>query len=336
MRRRAQDRCSAATPLRRTPAHRSTALDPVVLVPGFMAGDGTLRAMSRYLRSLGFRTYRSQIQANVGCTREAADGARATHRGDRDQARPQGHHRRAQPRRDAGPRPRRAAGPTWSTASSRMGSPMLAPGATHPILLLRRRDARPGSAGRLRRDDGRGLHRPASAPGRAGSERKLPLDPERGVHRDLLPARRHRRLAGCLDPQARHRRGPHQPRRHGVRPGRDGQRAPRRCATHRLDGRASRRPGAAVPDARWVRSASRAGDAGDLDRRRRTSEPHPVVVERARGPACRTRPSRRAGASGRGHERVTGADGVDDVDRRAPARSPRPLGEGGRARRRRG
>jgi triacylglycerol lipase len=46
--------------------------EPVILVPGFMAGDATLRAMSRTLRSRGFRTYRSHIRANVGCTLAAA------------------------------------------------------------------------------------------------------------------------------------------------------------------------------------------------------------------------------------------------------------------------
>jgi pimeloyl-ACP methyl ester carboxylesterase len=46
--------------------------EPVILVPGFMAGDGTLRAMSRTLRRRGFRTYRSQIHANIGCTLTAA------------------------------------------------------------------------------------------------------------------------------------------------------------------------------------------------------------------------------------------------------------------------
>ena len=54
-------------------AHRLPAHDPVLLVPGFMAGDSTLRAMSLFLRREGFRTYRSQIHVNVGCTRSAAD-----------------------------------------------------------------------------------------------------------------------------------------------------------------------------------------------------------------------------------------------------------------------
>jgi triacylglycerol lipase len=46
--------------------------EPVVLVPGFMAGDLSLHAMSRTLRGRGFRTYTSHISANVGCTLEAA------------------------------------------------------------------------------------------------------------------------------------------------------------------------------------------------------------------------------------------------------------------------
>ena len=54
-------------------SHHLPAHDPVLLVPGFMAGDTTLRAMSLFLRHHHFRTYRAQIHANVGCTREAAD-----------------------------------------------------------------------------------------------------------------------------------------------------------------------------------------------------------------------------------------------------------------------
>jgi triacylglycerol lipase len=53
--------------------HRVPAHDPVLLVPGFMAGDTTLRAMSVFLRHHDFRTYRAQIHVNVGCTRLAGD-----------------------------------------------------------------------------------------------------------------------------------------------------------------------------------------------------------------------------------------------------------------------
>ena len=43
-------------------------VDPVVLVPGFMAGDATLSSLAHALREQGHRTYRSRIHANVGCT----------------------------------------------------------------------------------------------------------------------------------------------------------------------------------------------------------------------------------------------------------------------------
>ena len=46
--------------------------DPVVLVPGFMAGDFSLLLMSRHLRKVGYRTYRSTMHANVGCTQDAS------------------------------------------------------------------------------------------------------------------------------------------------------------------------------------------------------------------------------------------------------------------------
>ncbi|HEX4686049.1 MAG TPA: alpha/beta fold hydrolase [Nocardioides sp.] len=43
-------------------------LDPVVLVPGFLAGDASLAALARALRAEGHRTYRSRIHANIDCT----------------------------------------------------------------------------------------------------------------------------------------------------------------------------------------------------------------------------------------------------------------------------
>jgi pimeloyl-ACP methyl ester carboxylesterase len=44
---------------------------PVLLIPGFFAGDATLGAMTSALRRAGFRTYRSRIGINVGCTLDA-------------------------------------------------------------------------------------------------------------------------------------------------------------------------------------------------------------------------------------------------------------------------
>ena len=59
-----------ATPYART-ARRD--LEPVVLVPGFLAGDASLRLLGARLRAEGWRTYRTQMHANIGCTRSAAD-----------------------------------------------------------------------------------------------------------------------------------------------------------------------------------------------------------------------------------------------------------------------
>ncbi len=46
---------------------------PVLLVPGFLAGDWSLRPTSRFLRLRGFRTYRSGIRINIGCTSAMVD-----------------------------------------------------------------------------------------------------------------------------------------------------------------------------------------------------------------------------------------------------------------------
>ncbi len=46
---------------------------PVLLIPGFMAGDLSLLPMARWLRARGYRTYRAQIRSNVGCARSVGD-----------------------------------------------------------------------------------------------------------------------------------------------------------------------------------------------------------------------------------------------------------------------
>ncbi|MFC7501348.1 esterase/lipase family protein [Nocardioides sp. GCM10030258] len=60
---------------RRTPfagGAAARAAEPVLLIPGFLAGDWTLAGMNRELRERGFRTYRSHIHANVNCTLKSA------------------------------------------------------------------------------------------------------------------------------------------------------------------------------------------------------------------------------------------------------------------------
>ncbi|SFO39238.1 hypothetical protein SAMN05660359_03122 [Geodermatophilus obscurus] len=46
---------------------------PVLLVPGFLAGDPSLSLMESWLRARGYRTCTSRIRANVDCTRRAVE-----------------------------------------------------------------------------------------------------------------------------------------------------------------------------------------------------------------------------------------------------------------------
>src|SRR5215212_5790139 len=44
---------------------------PVMLIPGFLAGDGSLGTMTKWLRANGYRTRRAGIRSNIGCSQEA-------------------------------------------------------------------------------------------------------------------------------------------------------------------------------------------------------------------------------------------------------------------------
>jgi pimeloyl-ACP methyl ester carboxylesterase len=109
--------------------------DPVVLVPGFLAGDGTLSLMGRHLRGLGYRTYRSHIHANIGCTKEATEAlerrieAIALRRGRKVSV--VGHSLGGLMARGLAARR-----PDLVEGIVTLGSPMLAPGAAHPFLLF--------------------------------------------------------------------------------------------------------------------------------------------------------------------------------------------------------
>lgn len=121
---------------RRTPyAERAAAraAEPVLLVPGFLAGDWTLTAMAAELRARGFRTYRSQIHANIGCTLSSALllEARLEQIAERRDARVRivGHSLGGMIARGlAARRPDLVAGIVT------MGSPMRAPAAHHAVL----------------------------------------------------------------------------------------------------------------------------------------------------------------------------------------------------------
>lgn len=107
--------------------------DPVLLVPGFLAGDGTLALVQRTLRREGLRTYRSRIHTNVGCTRAAALlleqrlQAIATRRGSR--VRIVGHSLGGMLARGIAARR-----PDLVSGIVTLGSPVLAPGAHHASL----------------------------------------------------------------------------------------------------------------------------------------------------------------------------------------------------------
>jgi pimeloyl-ACP methyl ester carboxylesterase len=67
-----------AAQLLRSPIWRGIGVEPgegrpVLLIPGFMAGDGTLSTMAKWLRSNGYWTHRAGIRANVGCSQDACE-----------------------------------------------------------------------------------------------------------------------------------------------------------------------------------------------------------------------------------------------------------------------
>jgi triacylglycerol lipase len=65
-----------AASLRRSPVFRGLGLPagerrPVLLIPGFMAGDASLGTMANWLRRAGYCTHRTGIRANLDCSEEA-------------------------------------------------------------------------------------------------------------------------------------------------------------------------------------------------------------------------------------------------------------------------
>ena len=107
--------------------------EPVLLVPGFMAGDGSLALMRRAFQQQGLRTYRSHMRANVGCTLDAAAQMEmrlesiAERRGSK--VRIVGHSLGGMLARGVAARR-----PDLVSGLVTMGSPMLAPGAHHASL----------------------------------------------------------------------------------------------------------------------------------------------------------------------------------------------------------
>jgi pimeloyl-ACP methyl ester carboxylesterase len=192
VRRRRQDRRHRA--MLPYAGHRQAALEPVLLVPGFMAGDSTLRLMAAFLRHEGFRTYRSQIHVNVGCTQQAV--ARLERRLESIALRRErkvtivGHSLGGLLARGlAARRPDLVAGIVT------LGSPVLAPGAVHTVLAwdteMLVRLARAGFRGLMGEDCIAGACAQTSF-----EESRRPLDP--GVGYTAIWSRRD----GIVDPNA--------------------------------------------------------------------------------------------------------------------------------------
>ncbi|GGF54303.1 hypothetical protein GCM10011519_30260 [Marmoricola endophyticus] len=109
--------------------------EPVLLVPGFMAGDWSLVRLAEHLRGEGWRTYRSAIRVNAGCTMSTAEALerRLEQIAERRQAKVSivGHSLGGMLGRGlAARRPDLVAGLVT------MGSPVLAPGAVNQLLGL--------------------------------------------------------------------------------------------------------------------------------------------------------------------------------------------------------
>jgi len=174
--------------------------DPVLLVPGFLAGDYTLAGMNRHLRRLGHRTYRSGIVANVWCIDRSTEHLerrieQIVERRER-KVTVVGHSLGGMIARGlAARRPDLVAGIVT------MGSPMLAPGAAHQLLITQ--------VALLRRLSGLGISRLMSSDCTAGAcalrmweESRVPLPP--GFPFTAIYSRRDgiADWRACIDPAA--------------------------------------------------------------------------------------------------------------------------------------
>ncbi|MGI9157657.1 MAG: esterase/lipase family protein [Marmoricola sp.] len=176
--------------------------EPVLLVPGFMAGDWSLNRMAAFLRAQGLRTYRVQISLNSGCTMRAAE--RVERRLESIAIRRDslvtivGHSLGGMLARGlAARRPDLVAGIVT------MGSPVLAPGAVHDLLGWNARMlthlSRAGFSGVMSEDCVAG-----QCARESWEETQSPLDPS--VRYTAIYSRRDGIVdwRSCLDPFAEH------------------------------------------------------------------------------------------------------------------------------------
>lgn len=175
--------------------------EPVLLVPGFLAGDYTLRALGRQLRAEGYRTYRSRIRTNVSClfTNAALLERRleeiSARRGTR--VRIVGHSLGGILARGLAVRR-----PDLVAGIVTLGSPMMAPGTAHPVLLTAAdvlvRLSRAGVPGLMSEDCVAG-----SCARQAWEESRMPLPADVGFTTLYSRADGLVDWRSCIDPLAR-------------------------------------------------------------------------------------------------------------------------------------
>jgi triacylglycerol lipase len=106
---------------------------PVLLVPGFLAGDASLTPMARWLRDLGYRPARARMRVNVDCATRAVERLE----GELEQL-VQRHGRRAvivgQSRGGSMARVLAVRRPDLLDGIVCLGSPLLDPLAVHPLV----------------------------------------------------------------------------------------------------------------------------------------------------------------------------------------------------------
>src|SRR3712207_9054974 len=69
---------TATTEIYTLSLHDALPILPVLLIPGFLAGDPSLRTMRRWLRARNYWTCTSQIRFNVDCTRRSVEDRKST------------------------------------------------------------------------------------------------------------------------------------------------------------------------------------------------------------------------------------------------------------------
>lgn len=108
---------------------------PVLLIPGFLAGDGSLGVMTGWLRRSGYRTRRAGMRFNVDCSSRSLDALEV-----RAQALAQRYGRRVsvigQSRGGTLGRALAVRRPDLIDALIALGSPQLEPLAVHPLVKL--------------------------------------------------------------------------------------------------------------------------------------------------------------------------------------------------------